>query len=124
VPGHENKCRHPHGHNYVVFLTAEGELDEVGRVIDFSQLKARFGGWIETYWDHGTIVQRSDTEMLAALDHLGFGPKTYIMDNPPTAENMAQLIVDQAPRLLLGTGVRLTKVVLWETENCFVEVTC
>ena len=26
------------------------------------------------------------------------------------------------PEQLAGTGVRLVKVVLWETENCFAEV--
>ena len=48
VHGHEGKCRHLHGHNFVVFLTAAAEnLDAVGRVIDFGVLKERIGGWIE-----------------------------------------------------------------------------
>ena len=39
VMGHEGKCRNLHGHNYVVFVTAQAdELDSVGRVIDFSVL--------------------------------------------------------------------------------------
>ena len=34
VLGHESKCAHPHGHNYVVYVTAEAEqLDDVGRVM-------------------------------------------------------------------------------------------
>ncbi len=39
-----------------------------------------------------------------------------------TAENMAQhLLTEVCPRALEGSGVRIVKVVLWETENCFVE---
>lgn len=36
VVGHENKCRHLHGHNYrVTFYCESQELDGVGRVVDF-----------------------------------------------------------------------------------------
>ncbi len=49
--------------------------------------------------------------------------KLFLLDTNPTAENMARFILkDLAPRLLEGSGVKLTKVVLWETENCFAEV--
>ena len=50
VLGHENKCRHIHGHNYVAFIHAEAEqLDSIGRVIDFGVLKDKFGGWIDEH---------------------------------------------------------------------------
>jgi 6-pyruvoyltetrahydropterin/6-carboxytetrahydropterin synthase len=124
VPLHESKCRNPHGHNYVVYLTAEGDLDEVGRVIDFSVLKHRFGGWVDFWWDHGTIIQDTDEQMLKAMEVISPKPKVYVMDKAPTAENMAQHILDLGPKLLVNTSVKLTKVVLWETENCSVEVSC
>jgi 6-pyruvoyltetrahydropterin/6-carboxytetrahydropterin synthase len=123
---HESKCRHLHGHNYVVFLHAcssgKNELDSLGRVIDFGVLKERFGGWIDQNWDHGFIVFDQDEEALALLKALP-EQKIYALKANPTAENMAKhLLNDIAPGLLADSGVELSKVVLWETENCFVEV--
>lgn len=124
VHGHEGKCRHLHGHNFVAFLTAAGaDLDAVGRVIDFGVLKERIGGWIEREWDHGFVVWRDDAEArraLAAVD----GQKTYLLPANPTAENLADhLLRVVGPRVLEGTGVRLVKVTLYETENGIAEAT-
>ena len=121
---HESKCRHLHGHNYelLVHATADGELDELGRVIDFGVLKQRIGEWIDTQWDHGAIVYETDSELLAALRIIS-GQKIYVMNENTTAENMAlHLLHDVMPRLMAGTGVQISKITLWETENCFVEV--
>lgn len=121
---HESKCRHLHGHNYVIFLHAQAdhELDELGRVIDFGVLKERFGSWIDANWDHGFIVYGQDAEALSLLKALP-EQKIYELGTNPTAENMAlHILNDIAPGLLGDTGVTITKVVLWETENCCAEV--
>src|SRR4051812_38105417 len=55
VFGHENKCARLHGHNYTVYVHAEGidrPIDGLGRVIDFSVLKERLGAFIDTRMDH------------------------------------------------------------------------
>ena len=122
---HESKCRHFHGHNYQVFLHAQScsnSLDQVGRVIDFSILKGRFLPWIEENWDHGFIVWKGDEEAISALQAIP-EQKLFLLDCNPTAENLALYLLNQvAPKLLSDTGVQLTKIVLWETENCYVEV--
>ena len=130
---HETKCAHLHGHNYVVFLHAQVlpearqqrggvGLDALGRVIDFSVLRERFAPWIEANWDHGFILWEKDDEAINALSHLT-EQKLFLLSANPTAENMAiHLLKTVAPAVLEGSGVALTKVVLWETENCFVEV--
>ncbi|MBK7750886.1 MAG: 6-carboxytetrahydropterin synthase [Candidatus Obscuribacter sp.] len=139
---HESKCANLHGHNYVVMLhavacpdainaqSAGGDeqlnhsdgLDALGRVIDFGKLKALFAPWIESNWDHGFILYKEDVEGIAALKQIA-GQKLFILDTNPTAENMAlYLLHDLAPTLLKGSGVKLTAVELWETENCFVRV--
>jgi 6-pyruvoyltetrahydropterin/6-carboxytetrahydropterin synthase len=123
VHRHESKCRHLHGHNYVVFFHAEAEhgLDALGRVIDFGALKSRLWPWLETHWDHGTILWREDDEAIAAVRGIE-GQKLFLLDTNPTAENLAlHLLHVVAPRLLEGTGVTVRKVVLWETENCYTE---
>lgn len=119
---HESKCAYLHGHNYVVFIHARAnEMDELGRVIDFSVLKERIGGWIDTSWDHGFLLCREDVQGQAALKLMGVNQHVYLMENP-TAENMALHLLDKcAEDLMLGTNVEVFKIVLWETENCFAE---
>lgn len=120
---HETKCAHLHGHNYVAYFHAEGtELDELGRVIDFGVLKERLGGWIDEHWDHGFILHREDEEAVRLVGALP-GQKLFLLDGNPTAENIAlHLLEEVAPRVLADTGVEVVEVVLWETENCSVEV--
>lgn len=125
VHQHESKCRNLHGHNYVVFLKAVGTtsaLDEIGRVIDFGNLKQRFGTWIDEHWDHGMILCEEDSEALAAVKGVG-EQKIFLLPKNPTAENMACYLLEEVgPRVLAGTGIRLVEVTLWETENCFATV--
>ena len=124
IRGHETKCKHLHGHNYqlLVHVAANSQLDELGRVIDFTFLKERIGGWIEENWDHGALVWREDAELLQALQSLP-NQKIYILPANSTAENMALYLYHNVlPALLDGTGVRVIRLTLWETENCFVEI--
>ena len=123
VLGHEGKCAHLHGHNYVVFFYAEADaLDGVGRVIDFSILKERLGGWIDQHWDHGFIYFDQDEDLSRVFSEHLPGHKHFPMPRNPTAENMAQYLLETVgPEQLGGTGVHLSKVVIWETENCFAE---
>ncbi len=120
---HEDRCAHLHGHNYIAFLHATAEqLDDLGRVIDFRVLKERLGGWIDEHWDHGFICHRDDAEARAAMSAIP-GQKTFLLDGNPTTENLAaHLLHVVGPEQLAGTGVRLVRVVLWETENCYAEV--
>jgi 6-pyruvoyltetrahydropterin/6-carboxytetrahydropterin synthase len=122
VLGHENKCANVHGHNYVVEITACADaLDGIGRVIDFSVLKERIGGWIEEHWDHGFILYSEDADVVLALMQVP-GTKTYGMPANPTAENMADFLLRVVgPLVLTGTGVHVTRVVVHETENCWAE---
>jgi 6-pyruvoyltetrahydropterin/6-carboxytetrahydropterin synthase len=116
---HESKCRHTHGHRGVVEVTAQAPgLDDLGRIIDFSVLKEKIGGWIDENWDHNFIVFRNDTALVAALTHVEEGKKPFIADWNPTAENMGEYLLRVVcPKVLEGTRVQVTKVRLWETPN-------
>lgn len=122
VLNHESKCSNMHGHNYVAYFHAEADsLDDIGRVIDFSVLKQKLGGWIDKNWDHGFITFTEDEEVHRALECIP-KQKVFYSSFNPTAENMAEFLLhDVCPKELAGTGVRVTKVVIWETENCNVE---
>jgi 6-pyruvoyltetrahydropterin/6-carboxytetrahydropterin synthase len=123
VMGHEGKCRFIHGHRYTAVLYAQAdELDNLGRVVDFSVLKERVGGWIDEYWDHGAIFNNHDMPAKRAV--MAFmrenQQKVYYIDGNPTAENMADYLLRWVcPLVLKGTGVKVVKVKLWETPNCF-----
>ncbi len=121
VLGHEGKCAHLHGHNYIVFAHSavlDDALDEVGRVVDFGVLKHTLGGWIDENWDHGFIYFKRDQQLV----NLYAGPlkemKHYEADWNPTAENMARHLLKVGNELLDDPRVSLTKVDVWETENC------
>jgi 6-pyruvoyltetrahydropterin/6-carboxytetrahydropterin synthase len=121
VHNHESKCATIHGHNYVAFFHAEApELDSIGRVIDFSVLKEKIGGWIDFHWDHAFLVSNEDTKSILLLGQVPGKKPLVVCSFNPTAENMADYLLRTiCPLVLDGTDVTITKVVLWETENCF-----
>lgn len=124
VFGHEGKCQNIHGHNYVALVTAEADsLDDIGRVIDFSVLKEKIGGWIDRNWDHGCILWSEDQDAINAV--AASSPhKIYYLPMNPTAENMAKYLLHSvSPTELAGTSVVVTTVRIWETENCYADAT-
>lgn len=115
---HENKCGHAHGHNYRVHFHCAGNLDSVGRVIDFSVIKDRLCIWLEDNWDHKFLLWENDPwiETFKDIDPAGL----VIVNFNPTAENMAEYLVNTiAPKQLEGTGVYLKKCIVEETRKCF-----
>ncbi len=123
---HESKCRNVHGHNYVLLFTAERdeeELDRLGRVLDFSVMKEKLGGWIDQNWDHGFLYFEKDPQMVALFTGPLLEHKSFRMPCNPTAENMAAYLLNEiCPEIFKDTGVRIIKIELWETENCRAEV--
>jgi 6-pyruvoyltetrahydropterin/6-carboxytetrahydropterin synthase len=120
--GHGGKCEFFHGHNYVADFHVTGkQTNHVGRVIDFAELKKLFKGWLDENWDHGFVLGQDDQNGLAAIKMVE-PCKYYVLPNNPTAENMAEHLLHQVcPILLVGTGVVVTKVVVWETDESFAE---
>jgi len=125
VMRHESKCATLHGHRYKVEITcAADELDEVGRVIDFGVVKLKVGGWLDTRWDHTTIVNQDDSPLLdwTMRDHKVCGKRQpYIFPGEPTAENMAAHLLDIAQELIGNEGLRVVHVRVWETPNCYAD---
>lgn len=121
VMGHENKCATPHGHNYYVEIFAEAiSLDGIGRVIDFSLIKEAIGSWIDRFWDHTFLVFEKDIQMIEALKMMPGVKEPYICPFNPTAENIALYLLNEiSPRLLQNKYVQVTKVKVYETDNCY-----
>lgn len=124
---HENKCANLHGHNYIVeFYVTGNEVDEIGRVVDFAIINKLFKGWIDEHWDHGFLLWDQDVEAINALKTIRPN-RIYLLPYNPTAENMARYLLNEiAPPLIdsiKGYDIRMTRVVVWETENSSAEVT-
>ena len=123
---HESKCAFFHGHNYRVDIEVVGdsggtEVDDVGRVVDFSLIKKRMLGWLDANWDHAFLVFEEDANALAAV-RMVQPTKYFVMPWNPTAENMARYLLEVvAPNVLGDLGVIARRVAVWETdESCAV----
>jgi 6-pyruvoyltetrahydropterin/6-carboxytetrahydropterin synthase len=121
---HESKCRDLHGHRYVVEATFTAEtLDGLGRVVDFGVIKERLGQWLDSQWDHTTLLHQDDRalgENIAAVT----GQKIFYLPANPTAENMAHYLMHQVcAKLFSDYPIRCVRIRLYETPNCYAEVT-
>jgi 6-pyruvoyltetrahydropterin/6-carboxytetrahydropterin synthase len=143
VAGHESKCAFLHGHNYRIHFACQANaLDPVGRVLDFSAIKALLCAWLEDNWDHKFLAWEKDPVMKMISDAVGarritrpvlvsgsdgYGQKAepavdesivWVPFNP-TAENMAYYLLNViGPQQLRGSGVILTEVLIEETRKC------
>lgn len=118
VVGHESKCRHLHGHNYRIhFVCSASELDPLGRVIDFSEIRDRLCMWLEEHWDHRMMIWSEDP-LLPELQRLVPGDLCIVPFNP-TAEQIAiHLVSVVGPEQLKGSGITLLECRVEETRKC------
>lgn len=121
VVNHESKCRTLHGHEYKAEIFAEADsLDSLGRIIDFSVIKEVIGSWIDEHFDHNMILFNQDPD-LHLIEQCSGLKKPFVVPFNPTAENLASFLIEKGNELLSGTGVKISKIKLWETSNCYVE---
>ena len=123
VVGHESVCAGLHGHNYrITFFCRANSLDKVGRVIDFSVIKAKLCMWLEDQWDHKFLMWTEDPwrKWIATTSAPpDFAKSICLVEFNPTAENIAQYLLNYVgPVRLAGTGVTLYKVTVEETRKC------
>ena len=100
------KCNNPnwHGHNYTLDVSVEGAIDDrTGYVMDLARLR--------------DIVEK---ELVSKVDHKNFNLDVAFMKGViPTSENIITAFWKiLAPAVLPAT---LKRLVLWETENNYVE---
>jgi len=110
---YEGKCKFPHGHNGRVEIEiVSGTLDQRGMVVDFSDIKRVIQTWIDQELDHRMLLHREDPLVKPLKD---LGEPVFLMDDNPTAENIAKLIYHYA----VSQGFAVTQVKLWETYHSF-----
>ena len=100
------KCNNPnwHGHNYILDVSVRGALDEkTGYVVDLSRIKEIAQQHVVDKVDHRNLNLEVD----------------FLRGAIPTTENFVVAIWRVlAPAL---TPAQLTRLVLWETVNNYVE---
>jgi 6-pyruvoyltetrahydropterin/6-carboxytetrahydropterin synthase len=102
------KCAHPnwHGHNYIVFVTVKGAIDEdTGYFINFTDLKSLIKEYVEEPLDHRNL--NMDVPWLS-------GRQTSV-------ENLVIGIWEQLEPKIVERGCMLERVRLYETENNYAD---
>lgn len=110
---YEGKCKYLHGHNGRVLITVESAaLDRRGMVLDLGDIKRVIQRWIDDHLDHRMILCRDDP-VVSVLQEMG--EPLFLMDENPTAENIARRIAQHG----IEQGLPVVEVRLWETPNCY-----
>lgn len=100
--GYKGKCENPHGHNYKVRVTLEGErLDSIGLLFDFVHLKQVLHGLINT------------------MDHRYLNDQAPFNEINPSAENIAKYLYDETSQKMraMENPPRIASVTVWETDT-------
>ena len=108
---YDGKCAHPHGHNGKIVIELEAmKLDRRGMVVDFGAVKDIVQKWVDEKLDHKMIL-RKDDELVKILK--GLKEPYFLMNENPTAENLAKLVFDFAKSKKLP----VKSVTFWETVS-------
>jgi 6-pyruvoyltetrahydropterin/6-carboxytetrahydropterin synthase len=103
--GYRGKCENTHGHNYRVEVHVRGvrgdELNEIGLLIDFKDLKDATRRVVD-YLDHKNIND------LPPFD----------VELNPSAEHLAGYFLHEVGREINNDRVQVFKVRVWETDTC------
>lgn len=110
---HKGKCRHLHGHNARARIVLESKtLDSMGMVCDFADVDKTARAFIDGELDHTMLMHRDDP-FLPAITQAG--ERVYVMDDNPTAENIAKLIFT----VVKTKGLPVIEVQIWETGTAY-----
>jgi len=123
LAGYDGKCRHIHGHSYLLYVTILGKPSnrtgnpKDGMIIDFGTLKALVNKLIIEPFDH-TLLLRNDAKLATELRNQY--QNVLILPFQPTCE---QLCIHFAS--LLATAIpdpaKLFSIRLYETPDSFAE---
>ena len=94
------KCENMHGHNWRVEVYVVGEkLDEAGVLVDFG------------------VIKKYVAEIMTMLDHKYLNELDYFKKKQPSSENIAYLVATELQQRLNSSGVRVSRVTAWESDD-------
>jgi 6-pyruvoyltetrahydropterin/6-carboxytetrahydropterin synthase len=107
-------------------------MEEIGYAIDFKEIKRVFCQWIDDYMDHGMILNPKDELLINTIKD--YKTKLWLMSLNgafeycnPSVENIAKEIfiaLEILSNTLYGnleTKLKIHKIKIYETPNCFTE---
>lgn len=98
--GYGGKCESLHGHNWKVRVTMRAtELDRLGMVVDFKDLKAAM------------------KDVLERLDHHLLNEIPPFDEANPSAERIARHVAEQVAARLDSDRAKVTRCDVWESEG-------
>ena len=100
--GYDGDCAKLHGHNWKVEVQVVGDqLDDVGMVLDFKQIK------------------RHAKAVIAELDHTYLNDHPWFQQRNPTAENLAVFLFERLSERINTDTYQVEAITVWENErNC------
>lgn len=100
IRGHTGGCENLHGHNYRVRVhAAAAELDALGMVVDFADLKAAMA------------------EVAGPFDHRVINDVPPFTERNTTAELLAQYLFGELAERIDDDRVSVTRVEVWENDT-------
>ncbi len=95
------KCENLHGHNWKIEVVVAGEtLDAGGVLMDFGIIKKHVRAVMET------------------LDHKFLNELAFFDDaTPPSSENIACYVAGALQKAMNDTGIQVSRVTAWESED-------
>jgi 6-pyruvoyltetrahydropterin/6-carboxytetrahydropterin synthase len=110
---YDGKCRQIHGHNGKACVTLAGDqLNHLGMVMDFVEMKRVLATWIDATLDHALLLHQDDP-LVKTLQ--AAGEKVLPLGVNPTTENLAKLIYEYAE----SKGLPVVEVTMWETTYSY-----
>jgi 6-pyruvoyltetrahydropterin/6-carboxytetrahydropterin synthase len=99
--GYDGNCARLHGHNWKIDIMVAGEqLNEIGMLIDFKELKRR------------------GNALLSELDHFYLNDiEPFDLELNPTAENIAFYLFQRLSQELNNERMYVKSVTAWETDR-------
>jgi len=101
--GYQGKCENVHGHNYRVEATvAATSLNKTGLAMDFQDLKRHLKAVVERF------------------DHTDLNEAAEFQELNPSCEVLSRVLYQDLARAVQGTGVRVLRMRVWETDTACV----
>jgi 6-pyruvoyltetrahydropterin/6-carboxytetrahydropterin synthase len=110
---YDGKCRYLHGHNGRVQIELSADqLDTLGMVRDFTEIKEVIQTWLDEQLDHKMLL-RHDDPILPTLQKMG--EPVFLFKINPTAEAIAQVIFE----FTRSRDFPVSEVRMWESNGSF-----
>ena len=123
------KCYNLHGHRFKVDVEFEfHSVKALGYTIDFKELKRVVGTFLDEHWDHASLLNPRDEDLIRLCQDnnwnfwvMGMGNKG---DYNPSAEFIAYELLHICNLFFRWDkeGVAVSKIRLYETPNCWVDM--